>query len=42
MQNRVMNVTMDKSNKSALAHFPETEIWLLLRTINTPVVEPQN
>ena len=37
-----MNVTMEKSNKSALAHFPETETRILLRTIDTPMIEPQN
>ena len=42
MQNRVMNVTMDKAKKIALAHFTEVETWILLRTINTPMVEPQN
>ena len=33
---------MVKSNKTPLAHFPETEIWLLLRPIDTAVVEHNN
>ena len=42
MQNRLRNVTMAEANKNAFAHFPETEMWRLLRPIDTAVVEPQN
>ena len=42
MQNRVMNIKMEKSNKSALAHFPQAQTWLFLITINTPVLGTQN
>ena len=42
MQKRLRNVTIAKSNKTTLAHFLETEIWRLLRTINKAVVQPQN
>ena len=41
-QNRVWNVTMAKAIENALAHFLEMSTWRLLRTIDTPVVEPQN
>ena len=37
-----MNVTMAESNKTTLAHFPETAMWRLLRLINTDVVDPKN
>ena len=33
---------MSEANKTALAHFTETETWSLLRPINTAVVEPHN
>ena len=32
---------MAEANKTALAHFPETAMWRLLKTTNTAVVEPQ-
>ena len=33
---------MAKSNKTALAHFPETLMWRLLIPIHSSVVDPQN
>ena len=42
IQNRVRNVTMDGSNKTALLHFLEMATWISLRPINTPMVDPQN
>ena len=33
---------MAEANKTVWAHFPETAMWRLIRTIDTAVVEPQN
>ena len=42
MQNRVTDITMDKSNKKYLSYFLETVTWGGLRLIKTHVVDPQN
>ena len=39
MQKKVRNVTMAKSNKTALEHFPETATGCLLGTIDKDVVD---
>ena len=38
----LMNATMEETNKTALAHFPEMAMWRLLILINTAVVDTQN
>ena len=42
MQNRLRNVTLGESNKTGLAYFTETSKWLLLRPIDTAVVDTQH
>ena len=42
IQNRVRNVTMAEAIKNALENFPETATWNSLRTIDIPVMDPQN
>ena len=42
IQNRLSNVKIAESNKTALVHFPETATWRWVVMINTDVVDPQN
>ena len=42
IQNRVRNVTITEAMKNALEIFPETATWNSLRTIDIPMMDPQN